>query len=107
MHHYGAATPKRLYVFGNSRHVDGFNKGKLKGWAKTKKDIKTKVVSKDLVIKYKDPKGQQRWKGSHDLKASELGSYLFQKHAVMSLQLNVMKHTKGSCNTYSKADSTF
>ena len=78
MHHYGAATPKRLYVFGNSRHVGGLNKGKLKDWAKTKKDLKTKGVSKDLVVKYKDSQGQQRWKGSPDMKASELGSYLFQ-----------------------------
>lgn len=100
MHHYGAATPKRLYVIGNSRHVGGLNKGKLKGWAKTKKDLQTKGMSKDLVIKYQDSKGRQRWKGSHDMKASELGSYLFQKHVVLCLQLNAMKHTKGPFNIW-------
>ena len=100
MHHYGAATPKRLYVIGNSRHVGGLNKGKLKGWAKTKKDLQTKGMSKDLAIKYQDSKGRQRWKGSHDMKASELGSYLFQKHVVLCLQLNAMKHTKGPFNIW-------
>ena len=78
MYHYGGPTPKPLYAFCNSHHVGKLNMGKLTGWTQTKKVLKDQGKAKDLVIKYKDSTGKQRFKGSTYLRGSELGSYLLE-----------------------------
>jgi hypothetical protein len=71
MLHYGGPTPKPLYAFSNSRHVEKLNQGKLEGGADKKRVLQTQGKSKELVVKYKDSSGKQRWKGSSELRSSE------------------------------------
>ena len=52
--------------------------GKLTGWTAIKKVLKDQGKARDLVIKYKDSAGKQRYKGSTHLRGSELGSYLLE-----------------------------
>ena len=74
MVHYGAPTPKPLYAFCNSHHVSKIYQGRLQNWSKKKEVLKQQGKAQDLVIKYKDSNGRQRWKGSPQLRSSECGS---------------------------------
>ena len=69
MLHYGGPTPKRHYAFSNSRHVSALNRGRLRGWVQKNKTVKGK--KHELVDKYKDSTGRQRFKGNKSLRASE------------------------------------
>ena len=80
--HYGGPTPKPLFAFSNSRHVEKLNKGQLKGWVNQKKALKDSGKSKDLVIKYIDGNGKRRYKGSSELRSSECGSYFLEALAL-------------------------
>lgn len=74
MYHYGAPTPKPLFALCNSRHVAALNQGRLQNWQEKKQCLKDQGKSKDLVIKYIDSKGKQRWKGGNNLRSSEFGT---------------------------------
>ena len=78
MLHYGSPTPKKSYAYSNSRHVADLNAGKLRGWAKSKKALASVGKTHDLVVKYHDKKGHQRWKGGKHLRGSEYQPYLKQ-----------------------------
>lgn len=71
MLHYGSPTPKKSYLFSNSRHVSQIYMGKLRGWSKKKRALKATGQSHELVTKYTDSQGKRRWKGNAQLKGSE------------------------------------
>ena len=75
-YHYGAETPKRCFAFSNSRHIGKLNQGQLLGWSQKKKVLKAHGKEKALVVHYDDSNGQRKWKGTGDLRGSELGPHL-------------------------------
>lgn len=84
MAHYGAETAKRHWGASNSTAVSAIDKGVLQGWKK--KSTKTPVV------KYKDSKGVNRYKGTSDLRKTEKLGYFFQ--VVRFLGINMIAHIK-------------
>ena len=90
--HYGGPTPKPLFAFSNSRHVERLNKGPLKGWMEKKKALKDSGKSKDLVIKYIDGHGKRRYKGSSELRSSECGSYFLEALASGTCSFSSLVH---------------
>ena len=77
MAHYGAETAKRHWGASNSTAVSAIDKGVLQGWKK--KSTKTPVV------KYKDSKGVQRYKGTSDLRKTEKLGYCFSGSKVLGI----------------------
>ena len=75
-YHYGADTPKRCFAYSNSRHIGKLNQGQLLGWSQKKKVLKDHGKAKALVVHYDDSNGKRRWKGTGDLRGSELGPHL-------------------------------
>ena len=72
MLHYGGPTPKRHYAYSNTRHVAALDAGRLKGWAKRKRDREASGEHQpSLVDKYVDGNGQARWKGNKHMRGSE------------------------------------
>lgn len=65
MAHYGAKTAKRHYLFSNSPAVGKLDKGRLVGWKKVAKD-------KQTAVHYRDSSGQLRYKGTGQLKATQI-----------------------------------
>ena len=74
MLHYGGPTPKRHVAWSNSPHISFLDLGKLRGWAKRKRELEAKGNGpQPLVHKYFDKSGKRRYKGSRSLKSSESG----------------------------------
>lgn len=74
MYHYGGPTPKRHIAFSNSPWIKKLWMGKLINWAQTKKRLQQEGKAVQLVKKYTDKQGQQRWKGTDKLRGSEPGT---------------------------------
>ena len=78
---YGAPTPKRHVLWGNSPGIQKLDLGQMKGWAK-------KVQAQDAsgeervktVKKYINKDGRQCWKGDVGLKPSESETYFSMHH---------------------------
>ena len=66
MRHYGSATAKRHYAYGNSKAIRKLDKGKLQMSSLLAKDTKVKTCTK-----YRDRSGNLRYKGTSDLKKTE------------------------------------
>ena len=66
MIHYGGPTPKRHWVYSNSRSVLGLNRGKLRGWKKNKSATAP-------VRHYRDAEGKKRYVGTKHLKGTGSG----------------------------------
>lgn len=74
MMHYGGPTPKRHVAWCNSPNINFLDLGKLRGWAKHKRELEAKGnAPQPLVHKYIDKSGRRRYKGSRSLKSSESG----------------------------------
>ena len=70
MAHYGGATPKPHYAWGNSPHIAKLDKGRLVGWhAKQQQAGVTKVRTCEI---YKNKRGETCYKGTRNLRKSEL-----------------------------------
>jgi len=73
MMHYGGPTPKRHVAWCNSPNINFLDLGKLRGWAKHKRELEAKGnAPQPLVHKYIDKSGRRRYKGSRSLKSSEI-----------------------------------
>ena len=70
MAHYGAWSPKPQYAWSNSSHIGRLNAGKLVGWLKWKR-AKDEPQLKTCEV-YKNKKGQTCYKGTRNLRKSEL-----------------------------------
>ena len=66
MRHYGSATAKRHYAYGNSKAIRKLDKGKLQMSSLLAKDTKVKTCTK-----YRDRAGNLRYKGTSHLKKTE------------------------------------
>lgn len=65
MAHYGSPTAKRHYLFANSCVVSKLDRGRLVGWKKVDKEKRT-------AEHYLDRSGQPRYKGTAQLKQTQI-----------------------------------
>ncbi|CAL1172114.1 unnamed protein product [Cladocopium goreaui] len=69
MAHYGGATPKPHYAWGNSRHIAKLDMGRLVGWHAKKQQAGVPKVK--TCETYKNKKGETCYKGTRQLRKSE------------------------------------
>ena len=65
MKHYGSPTAKRHYAFYNSQKIRRLDRGRLHNPPSQRQTIKT-------CVKYKDANGKVRYKGTKELRCTEL-----------------------------------
>ncbi|CAL1172306.1 unnamed protein product [Cladocopium goreaui] len=85
MGHYQSSTPKRHWGAGNSTLISRLDKGVLQGWKKKK-------GGPTPVVKYIDSRGVKRYKGTADLRKTEIYPMAFAREV-----LDLVEDMKKSC----------
>lgn len=66
MAHYEAMSPKRHYMWANSREILKVDKGKLSGWRNDQRRPKRRTC-----VQYESADGKKRFHGTSELKKTE------------------------------------